>query len=204
VSASSIAESTPAPSDSVALVPPAPAPNPCRSAAFDLDALPAAACEHHPADAQPSQTSKLVLSVVPDVSRARSGESVPVTVAFTNKGADPMEVVVNAGCTGFELSAYDARGTRRDVVLKGCGIGHGCAGTALRLVIEAGGVLTKHLVFRTSVKTATAATECKSVETGNLPPGKYTLRVTSVLDRWLEGEPTMTPPSASTPIEIVP
>jgi hypothetical protein len=174
--------------------------DPCRGSAFDLDSLPA--CKTHQGSAPDSQTAKLAVALVPETPTVRSGEVLGVSVVFTNKGRDPLPVDVKTGCSQFELGAFDRRGIRRDYVVKDCGFGTGCGGAVSHLVVDPGGTITKHLHFKARVTNVTAKSDCKDVDGGGLPPGKYTLRATAMLNDWLDGAPTLESTRVTAPIEV--
>lgn len=183
-------------------VPAAPAPVRCRGLTFDLDALPR--CPKKRSGEAPSQTSRLVVTLVPDAPKVASGETLGVSIVFTNKEKEPLEVDVHDGCSRFELGAYDARGTRRDYVVTDCAFGTGCGGALLRLVLEPGGTIVKHLSFPARVTLASSKTSCHDADAGGLPPGKYSLRATPMLSGWLERPdgPTKPKPQVGTRIEV--
>jgi hypothetical protein len=183
-------------------LPPAPVvADPCRGMVFDLAALPDCAT-HHPTD-PPSQTSKLAVSLVPDSPRMPAGAIQGVSVVFTNKSSEALPVDVHSGCSLFELGAYDAAGVRKDLVIGSCGRGGGCGGSVLRLVVEPGGTLTRHMTFKAEVTRVMPAQDCRDVDAGGLPPGKYQLRATAMQANWLIGGPK-NPPSISVPLEVTP
>ncbi len=142
------------------------------------------------------------MSLVLDAPRVRSGQAVGVSVVFTNTTGAPLPVDVRAGCTQYELGAYDARGVRRDLVVTDCGFGTGCGGPTTRLVVEPGGTVTKHLRFKARVTRVSARSDCRDADAGGLPPGKYQLRATAELRGWLESLPSGDSPSVSATIEV--
>jgi hypothetical protein len=141
------------------------------------------------------------MSLVPDTPRVRSGETLAVSVVFTNTGSDPLPIDAVDGCSDFEVGLYDARGVRVDFVLGDCGTGGGCGGPNLRLVVEPGGTLTRHKKFSARIRRRTPASGCYEVDAGPLPPGRYTLRASPSMANWLSG-PDVGRSSASVSIEV--
>ncbi|MGH7297533.1 MAG: hypothetical protein ACRELB_21530, partial [Polyangiaceae bacterium] len=129
-----------------------------------------------------------------------------VSVVFTNEGHEPLPVDVHDGCSTVELGAYDARGVRRDEIVKDCGFGTGCGGSLLRLVVEPGGTIVRHLRFTARVVRITGETNCQDADGGGLPPGRYTLRATAHLAHWLEDVEgsKRAPPTVTARIEVTP
>ncbi len=145
----------------------------CRGSAFELDALPEDCRTSRPATRH--APTGLAASISVDGTSVRSGEDVGVVLTLTNTTTEDLELVLKPGCASLELQAFQ-RKKRADFVNPYCGFGTGCGGAYFRLVLTAGGKLTKRLRYKARLVRFTPA--CDSVE-APLPAGRYELRVDS-------------------------
>jgi hypothetical protein len=145
-----------------------PAEDPCRGAAFDLDALPAR-CRVS-GGAKPA--SGIVATLTLERASVRSGEEIQGTLTFTNGSPEEVELDLKPGCGRVELQAFD-RDKRADWINPSCGFGSGCGGAVYRLVLMPGGTMTKRV--RYAAKRARFTRSCERVD-APLPAGRYELR----------------------------
>lgn len=175
--------STPSPSSSPPPEPaqpaasvPAPASDPCRGSSFDLDHLPNGCYGSGQRGVTPA--SALTARVEPDAPKVRSGHTVGVTVTFTNRTSGDAVLRFQPRCMEFDVGAY-SKGKRADYIDKDCGYGSGCGGPEVRVVVEAGGRLVRHLKFSARVRRVSSKNDCSEVDAGGLRPGRYDLEVTA-------------------------
>jgi hypothetical protein len=100
------------------------------------------------------------------------------------------------------VRADRARRARRDYVVTDCGFGVGCGGPAYRLLVDPGGTLSKHMSFKAHVVRVSAKSDCKDVDAGGLPPGRYTLRVASFMHGLFGAGLALDAPQVSAPLEV--
>jgi hypothetical protein len=117
-------------------------------------------------------------SVKPDAPTVRSGQTLGVTVTFTNHTSSDAELRFRPNCTQFEVGAY-SKGKRADYINKDCGFGSACGGPLFRVVIIAGGTLVQHMTFSARVRRVSSKTDCNDVDAGGPRPGRYDLEVTA-------------------------
>jgi hypothetical protein len=174
---------------------------PCHASTFDIDHLPAECARPNRGDPD-SQAARLTVTLAPDAPRVQSGGEVGASVVLTNTTSEALPVDVRPGCGQVELGAYDARGVRRDYVVADCGFGTGCGGPTRRVLVDPGGTLVKHVRFRAHVVRVSAASDCKDVDAGGLPPGRYKLRVASFMHGLFGQGPALDAPTVSAPLEV--
>ena len=190
---------SPAPSASAAAPVPSGAPPSswkelCVGALFDLEKLPEECAIKY---APPRGLSKaFTVALKPDEKTVRSGESVGVTLTFTNVSATDQEIVLDHACEFFDVQAF-AHGKRADYVTD-CGHGRGCGGAPYRLVLVPKGTITRKLTFIAKLSREMSRVNCAPVVTP-LAKGRYELRVEAT-DFFLAPEVR----KLRAPIEVVP
>jgi hypothetical protein len=150
------------------------APDPCRGAAFDLDALPAA-CDAGRTESRLAALAALAASLTTDAASVRAGEEIGVTLTLTNTSKEDLAVDLRLQCAFLELQAFSGK-KRADYINNTCGFGRGCGGRASHLVLEPGAKVTKHLRYKANLVRFTAS--CTEAVTP-LPAGRYELRLDS-------------------------
>ncbi len=160
----------------VAPAPLASAPDPCRGTALDLDEL----VERCRLDTAPPP-SALHVELVPADPVIGSGESIPLAVRMTNVTSKPLPVTLRSSYFLAKLDPGEARAADdcANDMIDGVKIL-----PPVRVVLEPGGTLTKHVELKATFEAggkADAMMFCDATARP-LPPGRYPLEVTVPLD----------------------
>jgi len=167
----------------------------CRGAAFDADRADPV-CLHHGATVNTPPPSALRVTLVSSPV-VRSGYDAGLTLEMKNVTSEPLPVDVEDACGTFAAQASNAATNSFETDCFGvCGGGSDPEPHVLRVVLDPGGVIRKHVKFY-AVMTRVVMNdheECAERTMGALPPGAYDLRVTLPWTDPLPSDPAVTRP----------
>jgi hypothetical protein len=167
--------------------------DPCRGATFDADHADPR-CLHHGVGAQTPPASALQVSLAsPAV--ARSGYDAGLVVEMKNVTNAPIAVDVDDSCGTFEAQASNPKTSSFETDCFGL-CGSGPEPHVLRVTLEPGGVIRKHVKFY-AVQTRVMLDkkdECVEKTMGALPAGDYDLRITLPWTDPIPEDPAVTRP----------
>jgi hypothetical protein len=149
----------------------------CRGSSFDADNADPR-CLHHGVGQLTPPPDQLRVSLAAPAS-VRSGYDAGLVLEMRNVSQEPLALDVDDSCGTFEATAANDKDTSYETdCFDVCGSGP--EPHVLRVTLEPGGVVRKHVKFY-AVETRVVQNEhqeCVQRTTGGLPPGDYALRVT--------------------------
>lgn len=150
----------------------APTGDPCRGHEFDFDQPPPACVRPH-AELTAPAAGALSVATVPSPAHVRSGQTGTIVVEMRNVSGAPLTFDLDDSCLAFTAQAENASARSFD---SECGGLCGASPTMLRVTLEPGGVVRKHVDFE-AVMRSVKGDECTERVLGPLPPGRYTMHV---------------------------
>jgi len=151
--------------------------DPCRGTSFDADQADPRCLHHGVGELTPSPQALSVSLAAPAI--VRSGYDAGLLLELRNVSTVPIALDVDDSCGTFEATASNDKDSSFETDCLGM-CGHRPEPHVLRVTLEPGGVVRKHVKFF-AVQTRVVLDEhqeCTERATGGLPPGDYTLRVT--------------------------
>jgi len=167
----------------------APTEDPCRGAALDLHQVEArCSVKRRPS---PDQPAGLKVSIVPARVEIRTGAQAEVAVRFTNVTSKLLRLDLSRGCGGFDSSILDSDGEAADQEGLAPLMG-GLCGTPppVAVALEPGGYIqVKVPVSARKQRWVTQGHQAVAEPGGPIPPGTYTLVISSPYSDPVDGDP---------------
>ena len=151
--------------------------DPCRGASFDADKADPRCLHHGVGEVTPGADALKVSLETP--ASVRSGYDAGLELEMRNVSLAPIALDVDDSCGTFEATASNDGAKSFETDCFGM-CGRGPEPHVLRVTLEPGGVVRKHVKFY-AVETRIVLDEhqeCVERTTGGLPPGDYALRIT--------------------------